>query len=84
MPITLKGIRLESLHVQRSKESGEMILHESSYALISSTDKVLANQSVGGYGGLVVSASPQTLSLLEKFITGYKQDITKVLGLEEA
>lgn len=84
MAITLKGIRLESLNVRRDKESGSMKLEEAQYALISSADKVLANQSVGGYQGLTVSASPETLSFLDKFIDSYKRDITTVLGLDEA
>jgi hypothetical protein len=84
MPITLKGIRLESLDIQRSKDTGQMMMNSSVYSLISSADKVLANQTVGGYGGMTVSASPETLSLLEKFMASYKRDITTVLGLEEA
>jgi hypothetical protein len=83
MAITLKGIRLESLNIVRSKESGNLELNQSSYALISSTDKVLANQSIGAYGGVTINASPDTLALLEKFIQSYKKDITTMLGLEE-
>lgn len=85
MAITLKGIRLESLEIQRDKESGEVKLSSASYALISSADKVLANQTVGKYGGNVaVTASLETITLLDKFIESYKRDITMVLGLEQA
>jgi len=83
MAITLKGIRLESLNIIRSKESGNLELQSSTYALISSTDKILANQTIGAYGGVTINASPETLSMLEKFIQSYKKDITTVLGLEE-
>lgn len=84
MAITLKGIRLESLEINRDKESGGMKLNSASYALISSAEKVLANQTVGGYGGMTVNPSPETLEFLEKFMVSYKRDITTVLGLEEA
>lgn len=84
MAITLKGIRLESLDIQRDKDAGGMKLSSAQYALISSADKVLANQAVGGYGGMVVAASADTLKLLEQFMDSYKRDITAVLGLEEA
>lgn len=83
MAITIKGIRLESLSIQRSKETSNLELSNSTYALISSTDKVLANQSIGAYGGMVIPASAETLAALDKFVQGYKKDITMALGLDE-
>lgn len=84
MAITLKGIRLESLNVIRDKESGVMKLSSASYALISSSDKVLANQSIGDYGQMNIAATADTLKILDQFIQSYKKDITTTLGLEES
>jgi hypothetical protein len=83
MPITLKGIRLESLTAERDDKTGSLALKTSSYSLISSTDKVLAQQTIGGYNNLVLTPSPETLKALETFLILYKKDITAVLGLEE-
>lgn len=84
MAITIKGIRIESVHLKRDDASGTLHLEQASYALMSSTDKVLANQSIGGYNGLAVSLSPATQKLLAQFTESYKLDVTTVLGLEEA
>jgi len=84
MAITLKGIRLESVDLKRSDKSNSMELNSASYALISSADKVLANQSTGGYNSIAIAPSKETLELLEKFTSSYKRDITSSLGLEEA
>jgi hypothetical protein len=76
-PITIKGIKLTELSVDLSNERKV----SSSYALISSLDKVLAKQSVGGYGGLDISPSAATQEALDAFLRLYKKDITDSIGL---
>jgi hypothetical protein len=80
MAITIKGIRLESVEVKRSEEA--MPSMEASYSLMSSVDKVLATQNVGGYSGLKLTPSPDTIKALNTFLASYRQDITTVLGLD--
>ncbi len=82
MAITIKGIRIKSINIQRSEESGGMELNSAEYCLISSTDRILAKQSIGGYGGVTVSPSQETLELLSKFTESYQKDVTGVLGLD--
>ncbi len=85
MAITIKGIRLETLGLERQEKSGRLELKTASYALLSSTDHVLANQTIGGYGSNVsVSPSSTTIGLLTQFIESYKKDVLAVLGLDEA
>jgi len=81
MPITIKGIRIESLSIKTTgAEQGEGPI-TSEYSLISSDDKVLAKQSIGGYGGMKVQPSADTVGALNAFIKMYKRDINTVLGL---
>lgn len=79
-PITIKGIRIEVLNITRDSEGRDVIT--STYALISSADKVLAKQEVGGYNGLKVQPSASTLKLFGEAIAAYKADINTVIGLE--
>jgi hypothetical protein len=84
MPITIKGIRLESVTLEREDRTGKLELKSAAYSLLSSTDHILANQNIGGYGNkITVSASPETLQALDKFVESYKKDLTNTLGLEE-
>ena len=63
--ITLKGIRLESVGIERNEKSGSLELKAASYSLLSSTDHVLANQTIGGYGSQVaVVPSASTVGAL--------------------
>lgn len=85
MPITLKGIRLESVTLERVVESGKLEMKSASYSLLSSKDQVLANQTIGGYSDrLKINASPNTTKLLDAFLESYGKDLTATLGLEEA
>lgn len=79
MPITIKGIRLDDVTIKRE---GDELKVTTEYALISSTDKVLANQNVGGYQGLKLEPSPAMLKSLEAFIQSYKKDIEITIGIE--
>ncbi len=83
MPITIKGIRISTIVLKRSDESGKTDIENASYSLISSTDHVLATQPIGGYGGLALKPSVTTIKALEAFVTSYKKDVTDVLGLEQ-
>jgi len=82
MPITIKGIRIESVGIKRSEESGIEDIEGATYSLISSADCVLARQPIGGYGGLTLKPSPATIKALREFVASYKADIVAVLGLE--
>lgn len=85
MPITIKGIRIETVNLQRQEKSGTLELKTASYSLLSSSDRVLANQSIGEYGNqLAVVPSATTVGLLNQFIASYRKDVTTVLGLEES
>ncbi len=79
-PITLKGIRVDTLTVSRDADGRDQI--SAKYSLVSSLDKVLAQQDVGGYNGLKVQPSATTLKLFADAIAAYKADINMVLGLE--
>lgn len=79
MPITLKGARVDHFSVERKDGEYEI---SARYELISSEDKVLAKQSVGGYGGMTIAASPVTMDALRAFLKSYNADIGKTLGLD--
>lgn len=80
-PITVKGIRIESLTMLKTAE-GDTKIETALYSLISSADKVLAKQTIGGYQGMVVEPSAQTVKALNGFMELYKADVRAVLGLE--
>ena len=82
MPITIKGIRVEFVTIERSQESGGFDIKDARYSLVSSTDHVLATQPIGGYGGMSLKPSPDTRKALEAFMLSYKKDVVSVLGLE--
>lgn len=79
MPVTIKGIRLDDVTIKREGDETKI---ETQYALISSADKVLANQSVGGYNGMKLQPSLDTLNALDAFIKAYKKDIETAIGIE--
>ncbi len=78
--ITIKGIRIDALTIARKENGDEEIT--ASYVLLSSTDKVLAKQEVGGYNGLKVQPSASTVKAFNDAITAYKADVNMVLGLD--
>lgn len=83
MAITVRGIRLEDISLSRNAEENEHKIASATYSLISSADKVLAKQCIGGYGGMVLEPSPATVQALRAFISSYQSDVTTTLGLEE-
>ncbi len=83
MAITIKGIKLNSFQIVRVEESGDYKIGTAEYSLISSADKVLAKQTIGGYGGLVMEPSMPTKAALDKFIALYVAEVNATLGLTE-
>ncbi len=81
MAITIKGIRLENIAIDRD---AEFKISNSSYSLLSSVDKVLAKQTIGGYGGIVLEPSPATVKSLQDFMQAYQSDVVMTLGLVDA
>lgn len=79
MAIAIKGIRVLSVAIGLDKGETELT---SEYALISTGDKILAKQAVGGYGGMKIQPSAATVGALNEFLKLYKADIQTVLGLE--
>ncbi len=84
MAITIKGIRLENISIDRDAENGGFKISNSSYSLLSSVDKVLAKQTIGGYGGIVLEPSPATVKSLQDFMQAYQSDVVMTLGLVDA
>lgn len=82
MAITIKGIRIEQVTIDRDVEGGGHKLSTASYALISSVDKVLAKQSLGGYGDMKLEPSATTVAALRAFMDSYQADVVATLGLE--
>lgn len=82
MAITIKGIRVDSVLIERNESTGRDEIKNAQYSLISSTDHVLAKQSIGGYGSMVLTPSPTTIKALEAFASAYKADVVATLGLE--
>ena len=83
MAITIKGIRVEDISIQRDSENGGYKINSASYSLLSSVDKVLAKQSIGGYGAITLEPSPATVKALQEFSESYRKDVIATLGLEE-
>jgi hypothetical protein len=81
MAVYIKGIRVDSVSIERN-ESGQEFVKEAKYSLISSIDKVLATQLVGGYQGRSLTLSLETIKALENFMALYKADVTNTLGLD--
>lgn len=81
--ISIKGIRIDSLSINTSdKEEGGGATIEAHYSLLSSADKVLAKQAIGGYQGMKVQPAADTIKLLNDFLKSYKRDVNNVLGLD--
>ncbi len=78
-PITIKGIKLGDTHLTRDAEG--LLAVSFSYQLISSLDKVLAKQEIGGYNGVKIQPSATTIAAFEAAIAAYTADVNGVLGL---
>jgi hypothetical protein len=82
MPITIKGIRVDSLTIEKKEDGSEVTTAQ--YSLISSEDRVLAKQAIGGYNGMTIAPSPDTTKALVAFMRSYSSDVEKLLGLDGA
>ena len=83
MPITISGIRVNDIHVEPDLERGGYRIKTAEYSLMSSTGKVLAKQTIGGYNGLVLEPSTETKKALDVFTQSYIHDAQSLLGLIE-
>lgn len=81
MPILIQGIKLSkiAMDLESESENGGVTAE---YCLMSTGGKVLAKQSIGGYGGMKIQPGTESQILLNKFVESYKADIQKVLGLD--
>jgi len=82
MAITIRGIRVNDIQIEPHPDGGHKI-KSAEYALISSADKVLAKQTIGGYNGVVLEPSPATKAALDAFTKSYTNDVQALLGLLE-
>lgn len=82
MAITISGIRLTDIQIEPNDKGGYMV-KSAAYSLISSTDKVLARQAIGGYQGMPLEPSIETKKALQVFATSYEKDVQGLLGLLE-
>lgn len=80
--ISIKGIRIDAVDIKLSDNEGGGSGISSSYSLLSSADKVLAKQKVGGYGDMRVEPAADTVKAMNDFIKLYKRDVNSVLGLD--
>lgn len=79
--IAIRGIRIKELTIKPQDQSGDERI-SCSYQLISTADKVLAEQTVGGYNGMKVPFSGPTVKLFDDFLRSYRNDINMTLGLD--
>lgn len=82
MAITISGIRVNGIHIEPTENGGYKVT-SADYSLISSTGKVLAKQIIGGYQGMAVEVSTETLQALRLFADSYVKDVQTILGLLE-
>lgn len=80
MAITIGGINISSVNLNKNKETGLLDL-TGSYLLESSTGIVLARQDFNGYNTIKLEPSPKTKGLLNDFHKSLQEDLTTILGL---
>ena len=83
MAITIKGIKVNDVHIEPNTEQGGYRIKSAEYSLISSTGKVLAKQPIGGYNGMALEPSIKTKAALDEFTRSYESDVQALLGLME-
>ena len=81
--ITIAGIKVNDIHIEPDVEHGGYSIKTAEYSLISSTGKILAKQTLGGYNGIKLEPSPATKHALEEFTKSYVNDVQALLGLLE-
>ena len=80
--ITIKGVCVNDIHIEPNDKGGYRI-KSAEYSLISSKDKVLAKQTIGGYQGMALEPSAATKDALDMFTKSYISDVQTLLGLLE-
>ena len=78
--VTIKGIRIQSITLNFAEDGEDKMT--CNYALISSADKILSRDTIGGYNGMKMQPSPGTQKALDTFIDAYKADVNALLGLD--
>lgn len=81
MAITIQGVRVNDIHIEPT--DGGFRIKSAEYSLISSTGKVLAKQTIGGYNGMALEPSEATVAALRTFTASYLNDVQGLLGLLE-
>ena len=82
MAITLQGVRVNDIQL-KPNEAGVFSIEGAEYSLISSTGKVLAKQTIGGYKGMAIEPSDTTKAAMKAFTDSYAADVQNILGLLE-
>lgn len=82
MPVLIKGIQINSLSLSKDPESG-LVKVQGSYQLMSQQDVVLATQSFNGYNDLKLTPSPDLQQRINQVVEGIKNDLEKILGIQE-
>lgn len=78
--ISIQGIRIKSLSLDRDNEKGGMKV-TGSYELVTTAGIVIAKQGFGGYGDITLAESAETAELKHKLIASFQSDINKMMGL---
>lgn len=81
MAITIKGVKLTSLSIEKDSDGKEKV--SGNYSLMSNVDKVLAKQGFNGYNDVKIAFSHDTITALNSLMAGVKTDVETTLGLEE-
>ena len=81
--ITIKGVCVNDVHIEPDDKGGGYRIKSAEYSLISSKDKVLAKQTIGGYQGIALEPSAATKAALNTFMKSYVNDVQALLGLLE-
>lgn len=81
MSITIKGVRITVLNVDRSDQPK----FSGTYQLVSSKDFVLATQSFGdgAYANLRYSPSPTVMQALDNVLNMIRADINMMIGIHQ-
>lgn len=82
MAIGIQGVRLSKLSLDLNDKTGTY-KPGGEYEILSTTGKTLAKQTIGGYGGIEVPASIETVRLLNAFCQSYAKDVRTMIGLDE-
>lgn len=80
MSITIDGIKLGSLSLEKDRDKGSYKV-TGSYELISNTGLVLARQDFNTYNGMTIAHGRDTSEHLNKLVEALQQDIKSTIGI---